>query len=66
MSVLLLSIAIQISLMAGVAGLLWPEKFMPVFEILLFPWAATQRMLRANSLASIGVALLLFFTLVVR
>jgi hypothetical protein len=66
MSALLLSVTIQLSLILGVAGLLWPEKLMPVFEVLLFPWAATQRMLRANSWASIGIAVLLFFALVAR
>jgi hypothetical protein len=51
---------VQLGLAFGVAGLLWPEKFMPVFEVLLFPWAASCRAVRANSLAAIGLSVLLF------
>jgi hypothetical protein len=50
---------VQLSLAFGVAGLLWPDKFVPLFNVLLFPWAATDRAIRANSLAAIGLALLL-------
>ena len=32
---------------------------MPLFEILLFPWIATYRAVRANSLAAIGLSILL-------
>ncbi len=66
MSALLLSVAVQLTLALGVAGLLWPEKFMPVFEILLFPWTPTQRMLRANSLASILMSVVMFVALIGR
>jgi NADH:ubiquinone oxidoreductase subunit 3 (subunit A) len=37
---------------------------MPLFEVLLFPWAASYRALRANSLAAIGLSLLLMARLV--
>ncbi len=50
---------VQLSLALGVAGLLWPDKFVPLFNVLLFPWAATDRAIRANSLAAIALALLL-------
>ena len=50
---------VQFCLAFGVAGLFWPEKFMPVFEVLLFPWAANYRTVRANSLAAIGLSILL-------
>jgi len=50
---------VQLCLAFGVAGLFWPEKFMPVFEVLLFPWAASYRAVRANSLAAIGLSILL-------
>lgn len=43
----------------GLAGLFWPDKFMPVFEILMFPWAASYRVVRANSIAAIGLSLML-------
>ena len=50
---------VQLCLAFGVAGLFWPEKFMPFFEILLFPWAASYRAVRANSLAALGLSILL-------
>lgn len=56
---LLLCLLVQFCLAFGVAGLFWPEKFMPVFEILLFPWVASYRTVRANSLAAIGLSALL-------
>ncbi|HZW79166.1 MAG TPA: hypothetical protein VFF50_01730 [Candidatus Deferrimicrobiaceae bacterium] len=60
MSELGLCLAVQLSLALGVAGLLWPEKLMPVFEVLMFPWAASYRGIRAHSIAAIGLSLLLF------
>jgi hypothetical protein len=66
MSAMGLSLCVQLMLMAGVAGLLWPEKFIPVFEILMFPWAATHRSVRMNSLGAIGLSALLFLSLVLR
>ncbi len=51
---------VQLSLAFGVAGLLWPERFMPIFDILMFPWAASHRTIRANSLAAIGLSFMLF------
>jgi hypothetical protein len=56
---LLLCLLVQFCLAFGVAGLFWPDKFMPVFEILLFPWVASYRTVRANSLAAIGLSVLL-------
>jgi hypothetical protein len=54
-----LCLVVQFCLAFGIAGLFWPEKFMPLFEVLLFPWAASYRAVRANSLAAIGLSLLL-------
>jgi hypothetical protein len=54
-----LCLAVQVCLAFGVAGLFWPEKFRPVFDVLLFPWTASYRAVRANSLAAIGLSLLL-------
>lgn len=59
-----LCLVVQLFLAFGVAGLLWPEKLMPLFDVLMFPWAATYRALRANSLAAIGLSLLLLAKLV--
>jgi hypothetical protein len=52
-------IFVQTALAFGVAGLLWPEKFMPLFDVLMFPWPASYRTVRLNSVAAIGLALLL-------
>jgi hypothetical protein len=54
---------VQFCLAFGVAGLLWPEKLMPIFEVLMFPWAASYRGIRANSIAAIGLSVLLFVRL---
>lgn len=50
---------VQLGLTFGLAGLFWPDKFMPLFEILMFPWAASCRAIRANGIAAIGLSLLL-------
>jgi len=67
MNILGLCLVVQFCLAFGVAGLFWPEKIMPLFDVLMFPWAATYRSVRANSLAAIGLSILLLarlFTLV--
>ncbi len=58
-----LCLFVQLSFAFGLAGLLWPDKFMPVFDILMFPWAATYRLVRANSLAAIALSLVLLVKL---
>ena len=58
-----LCLVVQLGLAFGVAGLFWPDKLMPLFDVLLFPWAATYRAIRANSIAAIGVSLLLLVRL---
>jgi hypothetical protein len=65
MNILELCLVVQFCLAFGVAGLFWPEKIQPVFEVLMFPWAATYRAVRANSLAAIALSLLLFARLLV-
>jgi hypothetical protein len=57
-----LCLVVQLGLAFGLAGLFWPDKFMPLFDVLLFPWAASYRAIRANSIAAIGLALLLLVT----
>jgi len=59
MDILALCLVVQFCLAFGVAGLFWPEKFMPFFAVLLFPWAATYRSVRANSIAALGLSALL-------
>ena len=59
MSYLAVCCVVQVGLAFGLAGLFWPEKLMPLFQVLLFPWSATYRAIRANSLAAIGLSVLL-------
>jgi hypothetical protein len=58
-------IFVQSALAFGVAGLLWPEKFMALFDVLMFPWPASYRTVRVNSIAAIALALLLAARIVV-
>jgi hypothetical protein len=60
MSLFGICFVVQLCLAFGAAGLLWPEKLMPFFEVLMFPWAASYRGIRANSIAAIGLSVLLF------
>ena len=60
MKELALCLVVQLCLCLGVAGLFWPEKLMPFFEVLMFPWIASYRVVRANSIAAIGLSILLF------
>ncbi|MGA8619277.1 MAG: hypothetical protein WB660_12265 [Candidatus Sulfotelmatobacter sp.] len=59
MNILALCLVVQFCLAFGVAGLFWPEKIMPLFDVLMFPWAASYRSVRANSIAAIGLSVLL-------
>ncbi len=55
-----LCVVAQLCLAVGIGGLFWPEKFIPLFDILLFPWMATYRAVRVNSVAAIALSGLLF------
>jgi hypothetical protein len=59
MRILELCLAVQFCLAFGVAGLFWPEKMRPLFDVLMFPWAASYRSVRANSIAALGLSALL-------
>jgi hypothetical protein len=50
---------VQFCLAFGVAGLFWPDKIKPYFEVLMFPWTASYSTVRMNSLASIALSVLL-------
>jgi hypothetical protein len=58
-----LCLVVQLCLAFGMAGLFWPERLMSLFDVLMFPWAASYRAIRANSIAAIGLALLLLVKL---
>jgi hypothetical protein len=60
---LALCVLVQLCLAFGVAGLFWPDKFMPLFDLLMFPWAASYFTIRAHSIAALGVSLLLLLTI---
>ena len=66
MNHLVLSLVVQLSLAFGVAGLLWPEKLVVVFDVLMFPWPATHKLVRVNAWGALFVALVLFLALVAR
>jgi hypothetical protein len=59
LTTLWLCFVVQLGLAFGLAGLFWPDKFMPLFETLMFPWAASRSAIRANGIATIGLSLLL-------
>ena len=66
MNHLVLSLVVQLSLAFGVAGLLWPEKLVTVFDVLMYPWPATHRWVRANAWGAVLLSLLLFLMLLAR
>ena len=53
-------LVVQLSLVFGVAGLLWPEKLVVVFDVLMFPWPATYKLVRANAWGALLLAFFLF------
>ena len=66
MNHLVLSLFVQLSLAFGVAGLLWPEKLVAVFDVLMFPWPATHKLVRVNAWGAVLLSLLLFLSLIAR
>jgi len=66
MNHLVLSLVVQLSLAFGVAGLLWPEKLVAVFDVLMFPWPATHRLVRVNAWGALFIAALLFLALLAK
>lgn len=64
MNILELCLVVQLCLGFGVAGLFWPEKILPLFDVLMFPWAASYRSVRANSIAALGLSVLLLARLI--
>jgi hypothetical protein len=66
MQMLGLCLVVQLFLAFGVAGLLWPEKFMALFGVLMFPWQASDRIIRANGMLAIALYLVVVATLLIR
>lgn len=50
---LIFYLIVQLNLIFGVAGLMWPERLMPVFGVLMFPWPASHRAIRTHGIVSI-------------
>ena len=61
-----LSLLIQLSLTFGLAGLFWPEKLVAVFDVLMFPWPATHKLVRMNAWGALGLSVLLLLRLLAR
>ena len=59
-------LVVQLSLTFGVAGLLWPEKLVAVFDVLMFPWPATYKLVRANACGALAIAVILFAAIISR
>lgn len=55
---LLFCLIAQLNLVVGVAGLIWPDKLMPLFGLLMFPWPASYRSIRVNGIVALGAYLL--------
>jgi len=54
----------QLCLLFGLAGLFWPEKFLGLFDVLMFPFPASYRTVRAHCVGAIVLSLLLGAVLV--
>jgi len=63
MNSFVLPIVVQLCLTFGVAGLLWPEKLVEVFDVLMYPWPATYKTVRINAWGAILLSLLLLLRL---
>ena len=44
---------VQLNLVFGIAGLVWPNKLMPLYGVLMFPWPATHRAIRLHGVVAI-------------
>lgn len=51
---LIFYIIVQLNLVFGVAGLVWPDRLMPVFGVLMFPWPASYRAIRTHGIVAIA------------
>lgn len=65
MSDLIFYLIVQLNLIFGVAGLVWPDKLMPVYGLLMFPWPASHRAIRTHGVVAIFGYVLVLGKLVV-
>jgi hypothetical protein len=45
---------VQLNLVFGIAGLIWPNKFIPLYGVLMFPWPASHRAIRIHGVVAIA------------
>ena len=50
---LVVYLIVQVNLIFGVAGLMWPDKLMPVFGLLMFPWPPRHRAIRIHGIVAV-------------
>ena len=55
---LIFCLIVQLNLVFGIAGLVWPDKFMRLYGILMFPWPASHRAIRTHGVVAIAGYLL--------
>lgn len=53
MANLVFYLIVQLNLIFGVAGLMWPDKLMPVFGLLMFPWPPSHRAIRIHGVVAV-------------
>jgi len=53
MANLIFFLIVQANLVFGLAGLIWPEKFMSLYGILMFPFPASHRAIRLHGIVAI-------------
>jgi hypothetical protein len=58
MANLIFLLIVQLNLVFGIAGMVWPDKFMPLYGMLMFPWPASHRAIRVHGIVSIAGYLL--------
>jgi hypothetical protein len=61
-----LPLLVQVFFVFGMAGLFWPEKLRPVFEILFYPWFPSYRTVRLHSVGAILLSALLLLGWILR
>jgi hypothetical protein len=49
---------VQLNLVFGIVGLIWPDKLMPLYGVLMFPWPASHRAIRIHGVVAIAGYLL--------
>jgi hypothetical protein len=57
---------VQLNLVFGAAGLIWPDRLMPLFGVLMFPWPASRRAIRVHGIVAIAGYLLVLGKLAVK